>query len=296
MHRAERKLLKRIFKAIGYTLLCVIGLAVVSYFSVTAYVNYQLERRTEHQAYNSCQKVWSARGVYAAWKDQNSIKSVRQALSMGAAGIEIDLHYDTVMRKFIISHDLPYNLKDGKLLSLKALLDAVGDRGYYWLDHKNMRWLSRAQSRDAIARLNEITTRGDLKSRIYVEGSDPLNLSLYRQAGFHTIFDVHPPKDSYPVTRFVIDLYKLFYYFGGHTVMGMAHGDMAEPIYGSDTQNSLGHVPLFLYHVPNNEVLIERLLAMPTVRVALVGRDASVDHFEKSGCTHPANAQLTPSN
>lgn len=66
--------------------------------------------------------------------------------------------------------------------------------------------------------------------------------------------------------------------------MGMAHGSVAEPVYGPDTQSSLGNVPVFLYHVPNDEALVDTLLAKKAVRVALVGRDASVNHFEKSGC------------
>lgn len=204
---------KKIFKVVGYSLLSIIVLSVITYFLVTAYVNSQLEQRTDYQAYDSCNKVWSARGVYDEWKDQNSIGSVKRAFAMGATGVEIDLRYDTDLNKFIISHDLPYNLKEGKLLSLKALLDAVGDSGYYWLDYKNLRWLDAQQSQNAIARLNEITARGNLKSRIYVEGSDPLNLPLYREAGFHTIFDVHPPQDHYFVTSFVMNIYKLFLLF-----------------------------------------------------------------------------------
>ncbi|MCW8982644.1 MAG: hypothetical protein OQK13_01225, partial [Gammaproteobacteria bacterium] len=181
----------------------------------------------------------------------------------------------------------PYIPQNGKLLTLKEMFDAVGDDGHFWLDYKNMRWLEPEQTQDAINRLLEITERGDLRERVYVEGADPINLPLYRRAGLNTIFDVHPPKDSLPLTTFVMNIYKVAFYFGGHTVMGMAHGSVDDPVYGADTQQSLGSIPLFLYHVPNEDELLKRLVANSAVRVVLVGRDISVGRFELNSCPKP---------
>jgi glycerophosphoryl diester phosphodiesterase len=282
---APVQLFKKLLKGVGYTLFSLIMVGITVYFVVTAYVNYQLEHPSEYQAYDSCQKVWSSRGTYIEWKDQNSIESVRTALLEGAGGVEIDLRFDTELKKFIISHDYPYNLKNGKLLSLQELLDAVGDFGYFWLDYKNLRLLSSEQTQEAIVRLKEISARGDLRERIYIEGVDPIKLPLYRQAGFHTIFDTQPPKDSLPVTAFVMNIYKAAFYFGGHTVMGMAYGSVEEPIYGPDTQKGLGNIPVFLYHVPNDDELLDRLVASKEVRAILVGRDRSAGRFEKNLCS-----------
>ncbi len=279
------------FKALGYLTLLLAGLTIVAYFSVTGYVNYQLEHRGKNHAYDLCQKTWSARGLYDSWAAQNSIESVRRALSAGAGGVEIDLRYDIDLKKFIISHDYPYNLKNGQLLSLKELFDAVGERGYYWLDYKNLRRLTPAQTDAAIARLKAISSYGDLRQRIYIEGADPISLPLYRQAGFNTIYDIHPPKDSLPITRFVMNIYKAAFYFGGHTVMAMAHGSVDAPIYGADTQASLGHIPTFLYHVPDDSALLKRLAANESVRVMLVGRDRSIDRFNGGRCTPTSRAR-----
>ncbi|MCW8827281.1 MAG: hypothetical protein OQK78_12755, partial [Gammaproteobacteria bacterium] len=96
-------MLKQIFKVIGYSLLTLVGLSVVLYFLLTSYVNDQLEQRTSHQAYDSCHKVWSARGLYNKKRDQgpadgvieNSIESVALAFAKGGSGVEIDVRYDT---------------------------------------------------------------------------------------------------------------------------------------------------------------------------------------------------------
>ncbi|NOR51562.1 MAG: hypothetical protein GQ470_02985, partial [Gammaproteobacteria bacterium] len=141
------------------------------------------------------------------------------------------------------------------------------------------------QTQAAIARLKLISASGNLRERIYIEGADPINLPLYRQAGFNTIFDIHPPKDNLPITSLVMNIYKVAFYFGGHTVIGMTHGSVDEPIYGPDTQKSLGNIPTFLYHVPDNSGLLERLVVNDSVRVMLVGRDLSIDRFNNGLCS-----------
>jgi hypothetical protein len=282
--------LKKLAKALGYLLLTLIGLTLLGYFSLTSYVNYKLEQRTEYQTYDSCQKVWSARGLYQKEVEngvmENSIESVALAFARGGSGVEIDVRYDPELKKFFVTHDYPYIPQNGKLLTLKEMFDAVGGdgNGHFWLDYKNVRWLNREQTQEAVARLLEITAKGNLRERVYVEASDPINLPRYREAGLNTIFDVHPPKDALPITSFVMNIYKVAFYFGGHSVMGMAHGSVAEPNYGPDTRQSLGNIPVFLYHVPNDTELLKSLIARKQVRVTLVGRDISVGRFELDLC------------
>jgi hypothetical protein len=103
--------------------------------------------------------------------------------------------------------------------------------------------------------------------RIYVEGESPFNLAIFRKAGFLTIFDTHPTTDNNFFTALVIGAYKIFYYFGDHTVMGMEYGYPDKPVYGKKTQNRLGGLPVFLYHVPDDEKLLNELADMEAVRV-----------------------------
>ena len=136
-------LLKKLIKTLKYMLLTFIGLGVVSYFLVTSYVNHKLEQRSEYQTYDSCHKVWSARGLYqkgvANGAIENSIESVALAFGKGGSGVEIDVRYDPESKHFFVTHDYPYIPQNGKLLTLNEMFEAVGRDGYFWLDYKNMR-------------------------------------------------------------------------------------------------------------------------------------------------------------
>ncbi|MFQ5543184.1 MAG: hypothetical protein ACE5FY_02390 [Nitrospiria bacterium] len=267
------------------TLLRFSVLMVVGYFSLTAFVDYQLEKKQFYGAYEDCHKIWSARGLYVSRVEQNSIESVKRAFSRGARGVEIDLFFDLQLKQFVISHDLPYRLKNGALLSLESLLDETGEGGYFWLDFKHLSRLNSGEVEEALLRLKTITAKNNLKEKIYVEGENPLNLSLFRKAGFKTILDVRPLPDHYFFSSVLMNVFKAVYYFGDFTVMGMQYGGLNTPIYGPDAKKTLRDVPVFLYHVPVDEPLLKGLSALQQVRVLLAGRDQSVDRFEINTCS-----------
>jgi hypothetical protein len=154
----------------------------------------------------------------------------------------------------------------------------VGKDGEFWLDLKKLRRLDKTQLAAAIAELEDLTAEGNLKQRFYVEGEDPINLRAFHRAGFLTIYDTHPLKDSNPLTPLASDLYKLIYYFGGHTVMGMNSGEGDALIYGPETQRALRNVPMFIYHTPDEDARLEHLLGAGDVRVILIV-DHSLDRY-----------------
>ncbi len=243
-------------------------------YLLNLYVGFRLAHRDFSAAYNDARKLWPARGIYTAGVAENSITSVRQAFDAGATGVEIDIFYDVEMADFIVSHDRPYRLVEGKLLTLKEMFDALGEEHYFWLDFKKLRKLTRSQAIQAVSRLAEITTQHGLRERVYVEGETPINLALFRRAGFHTIFDTHPTADGKLLTPAVIAIYKMVYYFGKHTVMAMESGSREKPIYGPATSASLGQVPMFLYHVPQDDPGWQQaLIAQPAVRVLVMGSE-----------------------
>jgi len=253
-----------------------IGGLTTAHVAVIAWVDHQLARRTYAGVYDSPYKVWSNRGLVLETNEilrdgkHNSIESVSLAFDRGAKGVEVDVFYDSELAMFISSHDRPYHLQNGKLLSLRELLAAVGQRGEFWLDWKKLGHLDAAEIEAARAELEELTAPGGLKERFYIEGEDPLNLGFFRRAGFKTIFDTRPQLDSSFVTTLLVDLYKAVYYFGGHTVLGMNTGTADAPVYGPETRRLLRNVPLFLYHAPDDAAFLGELLANPDVRVILV--------------------------
>jgi len=265
------------------------SIAMASYAIAVVYVDHKLETRSFEGVVDDCHKVWAARGLVLEGPDitadgtQNSIGSIQLAFDEGARGTEVDVFFDTEMGHFIVSHDRPYNLKNGELLTLEALLEATGDRGYFWLDFKKLRLLDDAGLAAALAELEALTAENGLKQRFYVEGEDPFNLSVFRDAGFNTIMDTHPLADASFVTPGLINLYKLLFYFGDFTVMGMNYGEVGDPIYGRRTRASLGRVPVFIYHVADDAQVLDELSHMGAVRVILV-QNQSLNRYDLSGC------------
>ena len=271
----------------------IFGVLLIAYILMLWYTSERLAAKDFSQAYNDCHKVWSARGLYGNGIEQNSLASLKKAFDEGAVGAEIDLHYDAEMKKFIISHDHPkkdkngkliYSLKEGELLTLKKVFQTFGTKNYFWLDYKNLGKLNEKETADAIRRLKEITEYNGLRERVYIEGTHPFKLADYTKAGFKTIFDIQPLPEKYFTTTLVINAYKFAYARGNFTVMGMHYGHLDAPVYGEKTQELLGDIPLFLYHVPDEAALLKKLIKDPQVRVLLVGRDINLNRFNLTNC------------
>ena len=261
-----------------------LGALATLHVATVAWVDRRLAASDHANAPSDPRKVWGARGLVLDGPtierhgSHNTIESVTRAFDRGAQGCEVDVFFDPELGTFVVSHDRPYHRHQGKLLLLEELLAAVRQRGAIWLDWKKLRHLSRAELGAAIRELDRLMEGDDLRSRFYVEGEDPLHLGRLRSAGFLTIFDTQPLRDSSPVTTLLVDLYKLVYHFGGHTVMGMNTGTEAQPIYGSETQRSLRNVPIFIYHAPSDPADLKSLAARKDVRVILV-QDHSTDRY-----------------
>lgn len=277
-------------KSIGIILMVVI---VITWNLTVAYVDKQLKNNNDNSVYDSCHKVWAARGLYTTHNEQNSIVSMQRAFTEGALGVEVDLYYDVKTDRFIISHDKPvkdkegnliYTEKNGKLLTLEQLLKSVGEGHHFWLDYKNLDKLNVQESEHAIKRLLQITSKGLFRESLYIEGSNPFRLSMYTDAGFKTIMGIHPLRESSLFSSIVINGYKMGYYFSNITGVALAYGAIEDPIYGEETEKSLGAIPLFLFHVPDDKALLHTLVAKRDVRVLLVGRDVSINRFDINNC------------
>ena len=266
---------------------------VIAWNLTVAYVDKQLTDNNDDSVYDSCHKVWAARGLYTTYSEQNSIVSMQRAFTEGALGVEVDLYYDVKMDRFIISHDKPvrdkegnlkYTEKNGELLTLEVLLQTVGEGHYFWIDYKNLDKLSVQESNHAIKRLLNITQEATLRESLYIEGSNPFRLSMYTDAGFKTILGIHPLRESSLFSSIVINGYKLGYYFTNITGVALAYGSIDDPIYGEETEKRLASIPTFLFHVPDDKELLHTLVSKSAVRVLLVGRDISINRFDINNC------------
>jgi hypothetical protein len=265
----------------------------VFYLVASLVLDGALADRDHQGVFADCRKVWASRGLVDPGLTKqvaagNSITTVGRAFERGATGVEVDEYFDPTLGKFVVSHDLPYELKDGRLLMLDELLAAVGrPERYFWLDLKRLRHLSAADAGRAADELAAITHRLGLpRERFYVEGADPINLMAFRDRGFPTLFDVQVLPDAHPLAPLVLTLNKALYLAGDFTVIGMPSGSVERPYYGPRTQRSLGDTPVFLYHVPGDEQQLRDLVALPAVRVVM-HRDHSANHYGVDSCVKP---------
>ena len=268
-------------------------LTIVSYHALLAYVDHQLESRVPPNAYQNCSKIWSARGLYNQRSEQNSLVSMKRAFNKGAIGAEVDFHFDLELNQFIISHDHPkkdangkyiYPKKSGRLLTLEHFLDELGKDKYFWLDYKNLDKLNEDQTQQAIERLLSITKLGDIRERLYVEGSTPTILSKYTDAGFKTILAIFPLKQNNILSSLSLNIYKIGFSFYNLSAMAMGYGEVDNSKYGNKAQKILGNIPVFMFHVPDNKQTIQSLVNNKNVRVVLVGKDLSIDRFNINTC------------
>lgn len=261
---------------------------MTAFIATTVWVERGLAERSMDDAWAGEFKVWSTRGLVLEGPEitsggmQNSIEAIERAFESGAKGVEVDVFYDVEMGDFVVSHDRPYNRKKGALLTLDVLLDAVGPLGDFWLDWKKVRHLEFEERQDALRRLDELTSVGDLKQRFYIEAEDPFSLTQCKRAGFLTIYDTHPLPDANPVGSVLLDVYKAVYFFGGFDVLSMESGTPERRVFGERARRALRRVPLFLYHVPAEEDFLREALGVENVRVVLP-RDQSLDLFDRRG-------------
>jgi hypothetical protein len=255
--------------------------------------NKNIKEKSFTDIYNSCNKIWAARGFYETKDKQNSLESITKAFDLGANGVEVDFYYDVNMDKFIVSHSKPkelkdgtfqYTLKDGKLLTLEELFKKTSQDKFFWLDYKNLDRLSSKESISAINKLKTISKSNNLKNRLYIEGSNPYKLSMYTKAGFYTIIGIHPLKSDALFSSIVLKGYKIAYGLFDISAIAMPYGSVKKNIYGSETKNIFDEIPIFLFHIPDIPKLLSKLLKDNSIRVMLVGRDKSVNRYNLTNC------------
>jgi len=266
---------------------------IVSYYSVIYYIDISIETR-DKKVYSDCKKSWSSRGLYTLHSEQNSLKSVNNAFQNGYIGVEVDFYYDVKMNKFILSHNKPkldqsgqlhYNLKNGKILTLEELFRRTGSNHYFWLDYKNLDRLSYEETDKAIKKLNIISKYSNVKERMYIEGSTPFKLSKYKDSGFNTIFAFSALPENNFLTSISSNVLKIIYYYFGFSSVAMPYGKLDNPKYNHTTQENLKGIPTFLFHVPDEEALLEELVKKDDVRVMLIGRDKSINRSNIINCS-----------
>ncbi|WP_295802021.1 glycerophosphodiester phosphodiesterase [uncultured Microbulbifer sp.] len=229
---------------------------------------------------NVCRKGWGHRGLVNEDANirENTVASVRNAFTAGAAGVEVDILYDRESGRFIVSHDRPYQRdEDGEPLDLRSLFEQVGSGGYFWLDAKDLRELAPWVASDAVAQLAGLIRELGMRERVFVESRHALYLSWLAEQGIHTSLMISPNEHKYSRGVFRANLYlaKLAYTWGPFSAFSMN-----DYRYTAGVAEELGvQVPVLVSTV-NDRAAFQRFADSPAIAVVLTDRP----FFDYRGC------------
>ena len=157
----------------------VLVLAVIAFTGYNLWVNFQF-RQPHPVFYTDCHKLW--------FHHRDALDQTIAAFDVGAPGIEIDIRYDVARREYYIGrYDTP-NPPPDKRTTLDQVFNAVGGRGYFWLDTKTIRYLTPAQAQQAAQDMHDLLARHGVLSHAIIESDRPENLVYFSRLGLYTSY------------------------------------------------------------------------------------------------------------
>lgn len=218
-------------------------------------INYKFENLKIKQFYLGEYKVWAHRG-YHIDEQENSINSFNKAINKGAKGIELDLWYDNNIKDFVVSHDYPYKLINGKLLTFNELLNNIPNNVFIWLDFKNLSSMSRSDAEISGRHLREILINHNIKDKCIVESQNPINLSIFSNLGMFTCYGIYIIEATnysnwFKYNKNLLKL-KLSFIFGNISAVSLPFKQ-----YNKNISKDLPNIPIYLYTVNDEEEIIK---------------------------------------
>ena len=129
-------------------------------------------------------EIWSHRGVHLEIQE-NTPEAVNLANDQGFKGVEIDVFFDEE-KSFVVSHDWPYKLYEGKELSLNEMLSYVPKNMKIWVDLKN---INNQNWKLIDRRLEDVIQKaGFSKNQIYIESDKGNALGSLSKKGWQCIY------------------------------------------------------------------------------------------------------------
>lgn len=226
--------------------------------------------------YNNCEKIWGHRGYFKN-HDQNSLKAINEAIELGAKGVEIDIYYDTEMNNYVVSHDLPYNMKENRLLLLDNVFSNFGNTNYYWLDFKNLNSISKDNIHNAILKLTTLANQYETKDKIIIESTNAKNLLEFSKERFNTSYWISFDKNTGSLNRWkYLYMLKIKYILGYFSAISMDYRN-----YTSTFKQALPTLPVLLFTV-NEKDTVEKLIIDDSVKIIL--SDENYYHSKSDAC------------
>jgi Ca2+/Na+ antiporter len=206
-------------------------------------------------------EYWSHRGVNNDSVPENTIAAFEHVLRFGLTGIETDVFWDDVQKRFIVTHDAP---QPGVVYpTLEEITARFKDSISYWIDFKNLDQQNQQQAEAALAQLMK---QFKLQGKLYVESVHAGALRKFHTAGIQKLywlqygrkFPVRPLKLLYLKSLIV------FSSFDGYT--------SAYSLYDADFRKQFNGLPLYLFHADAASIQKEKKLPS-SVKVQLADAD-----------------------
>jgi len=236
-----------------------VGVTLVSCLLVYAYTLCKYETKRFDSQLPGPGELWQHRGDIRS-AEQNSIKAFSSALAEGAKGIELDVHYDSKIGRFVVSYKpFPYNRKSGELLYLDDVFTAFGTDTYYWIDYKN---LSFKDHKAAKIQLENLVEKHNLEGLVFLESTRGYLLHNFTGENIKTLFLVNlgAGKITAPLRIFLIKCSIAFLKFSAIST------DVQQ--IDSTFLSEFSEFPLFVFTV-NNIDQYRELSKISNVRVVL---------------------------
>lgn len=193
----------------------------------------------------------------------NSIDKILKAHKLGFDNIEIDIVYSQKFNKYVISHDV-IDFKINKILTLEEVFKHILHKGLFWLDLKNKNIFYGGKNKKAIARMNYILKKYNLKNKVIIESSNHNNLKPFTKEGIFTSYWISPYiKNRGLRLWYLSNKYKLYYLLGYYSSMSMD-----KKYFTSKFAKSFSQMQLNLFTV-NNQKTIKEYSQISNVKIIL---------------------------
>lgn len=266
--------MQRIIKFI----ILVLFFSIVTFASVMGFIDFKFSRLKPKTMYSGCFKVWAHRGFFKE-NMENSIEAFNKAFDLGAVGTELDIFYDLEIKDYVVSHDYPYHLQNGRILKLEEVFKSVGERGYFWLDFKNLNSLSSQNAKSALSKLLDLLEKHTLTKKVFVESTDPNNLSVFSKAGLHTSYWIAPIENrNFFSFWFNIYKYKLDCLYGNFSGLSMHFGNFIGK-YGKKVEKIFSPVPIYVFTINDKDQLME-FIFKENVKIIL----SDENYYQENAC------------
>jgi len=237
----------------------IVILSIVTTLLVVGIVNYKFYNYSvTNPFYNGCYKVWGHRGYFKDYTE-NSIESFSEAFDRGAHGVELDIFFDKNLQDFIVSHDYPYNLVNGKLLTLENVFSAVGNRGYFWVDFKQLDAVPDVDF--VVDKMERLIKKFNLYDKVIIESHKGILLRKFSRKSIHTSYLITKP--TYRFMFWIKDFqYRSLIGFSNFSAISMSKS------YYKYAKKNYSHLPIHLFTV-NDKNKLSKLIDYNAVKVIL---------------------------